>query len=101
MANPYYGDIGDAWNHPPLLELMRIDSPRFYWESHAGSARYPLLRSWQRDYGVFRFLEHASRLPRLRASRYHAVLRGLTAADGFPRSSPLRSAANAATVPRL
>jgi hypothetical protein len=57
MANVHYARIGDVWKHLPLAEVLTIERPGRYWESHAGSSSYPLTRSPQRDYGVFLFLE--------------------------------------------
>ena len=61
MANHHYGRIGDIWKHLPLAEILEIEQPAEYWESHGGSARYPLTHSWQRDFGVFYFLSHAAK----------------------------------------
>jgi 23S rRNA A2030 N6-methylase RlmJ len=74
LANPHYGRIGDIWKHLPLAEILAIERPAEYWESHAGSARYPLAHSWQRDFGVFHFLSHAEESVALGASRYRKVL---------------------------
>jgi hypothetical protein len=57
MANVHYARIGDVWKHLPLAEVLSIECPGRYWESHAGSSSYPLTRSPERDYGVFLFLE--------------------------------------------
>lgn len=80
MANQHYGRIGDVWKHLPLAEILRIERPAEYWESHAGSARYPLTHSWQRDYGVFHFLSRAAESQPLNGSRYRDVL---AACPGF------------------
>ena len=56
--NRYYGNIGDVWKHLVLAELLALEPPKHYWETHAGSASYPLTHSPDRDYGVYRFLEH-------------------------------------------
>ena len=42
MANQHYGKIGDVWKHLPLAEILGMLKPTEYWESHAGSTRYPL-----------------------------------------------------------
>ncbi len=74
MANTHYGQIGDVWKHLPLAEILSIETPSVYWESHAGSAQYPLTRSAERDYGVFYFASHASQSPALAESQYREIL---------------------------
>jgi 23S rRNA A2030 N6-methylase RlmJ len=87
MANHHYGRIGDIWKHLPLAEILEIEQPTEYWESHAGSARYPLTHSWQRDFGVFYFLSHAAESEALDASRYRKVL--ADCGDFYPGSSEI------------
>ena len=87
MANHHYGRIGDIWKHLPLAEILEIEQPAEYWESHAGSARYPLTHSWQRDFGVFYFLSHAAKSEALYASRYRKVL--ADCGDFYPGSSEI------------
>lgn len=87
MANHHYGQIGDVWKHLPLAEILEIERPAEYWESHAGSARYPLTHSWERDFGVFQFLSLVAISGALNVSRYRKVL---TACSGFyPGSSEI------------
>jgi len=74
MANQHYGKIGDVWKHLPLAEILAILKPAEYWESHAGSTRYPLTRSWQRDFGVFHFLAGAEQSSLFGTSRYRQLL---------------------------
>jgi 23S rRNA (adenine2030-N6)-methyltransferase len=74
MANVHYAKIGDVWKHLPLAEVLSIERPSRYCESHAGSSSYPLTRSPERDYGVFLFLERASRSSVLKASAYRRLL---------------------------
>jgi len=74
MANIHYGRIGDVWKHLPLAEILHIERPRVYWDSHAGSALYPLTHSAERDYGVFFFASHASESLALVDSRYREIL---------------------------
>jgi 23S rRNA A2030 N6-methylase RlmJ len=74
MANVHYARIGDVWKHLPLAEVLRIERPSRYWESHAGSSSYPLTRSPERDYGVFLFLERAVRSSALEGSAYRRLL---------------------------
>jgi 23S rRNA (adenine2030-N6)-methyltransferase len=53
MANIHYGNIGDIWKHLPLAEILAIEAPSAYWESHAGSSHYALTHSPEREYGIF------------------------------------------------
>jgi 23S rRNA A2030 N6-methylase RlmJ len=73
MANVHYARIGDVWKHLPLAEVLSIERPGRYWESHAGSSTYPLTRSPERDYGVFYFLEHANLSSALKSSAYRRL----------------------------
>ncbi len=82
MANIHFGNIGDIWKHLPLAEILSIEKPRQYWESHAGSAHYPLTHSLGRDYGVFHFLEHVAESPVLRISAFARLLDKLRQKDG-------------------
>ena len=88
MANHHFGEIGDVWKHLPLAEILALERPHRYWESHAGSALYPLTRSWQREYGIYYFLDHASASPLLASSRYRAVVASLPTTDGYPSAYP-------------
>src|SRR5829696_1955377 len=74
MANVHYARIGDVWKHLPLAEVLAIERPGSYWESHAGYSFYPLTRSPERDYGVFLFLERAVRSSVLEGSAYRRLL---------------------------
>jgi len=51
VANRHYAKIADVWKHLPLTELLAVERPTRYLESHAGSAQYPLTASPERDYG--------------------------------------------------
>ena len=86
--NRYFGNIGDVWKHLVLAELLALEPPKRYWETHAGSASYPLTHSPDRDYGVYRFLECGDRTPELAGSRYAAELGRLSAAGEAPSSYP-------------
>ncbi|MEH2413593.1 23S rRNA (adenine(2030)-N(6))-methyltransferase RlmJ [Nostoc sp.] len=74
MANRHFGTIGDIWKHLPLAEILRVEKPFSYWESHAGSALYTLTHSIQRDYGVFYFIDNTTQSPMLEASAYKHIL---------------------------
>jgi hypothetical protein len=77
MANVHYARIGDVCKHLPLAEVLAIERPGSYWESHAGSSSYPLTRSPERDYRVFLFLERAVRSSVLEGSAYRRLLHPL------------------------
>ncbi len=88
MANSHFGEIGDVWKHLPLAEILAHERPERYWESHAGSATYPLSRSWQREYGIYRVLDRAAVTPALAASHYVSLLATLPHGDGYPTLYP-------------
>lgn len=75
MANRYFGALGDVWKHLPLAEVLRLNPPRHYWETHAGSAAYPLTDSPTRRHGALRFLSRAPADPDLAACSYLEALR--------------------------
>ncbi|MDF5732029.1 MAG: 23S rRNA (adenine(2030)-N(6))-methyltransferase RlmJ [Rhizonema sp. PD38] len=75
MANRHYAEIGDLWKHLPLAEILSLEQPRLYCETHAGSAQYHLTHSWERDYGFFQFFAEAKKFPALQVSQYLNVLR--------------------------
>ncbi len=75
MANLHYGNIGDIWKHLPLTEILSIESPSMYWESHAGSSHYALTHSPERDYGIFYFADHASQSEILNNAVYTQLLK--------------------------
>ncbi len=90
MANVHYASIGDVWKHLPLAEILRIEHPLRYWETHSGSSSYALTHSPERDYGAFAFLERAGRSPGLQGSAYWRLLarHGSGKAPTYP-GSPL------------
>jgi 23S rRNA A2030 N6-methylase RlmJ len=51
--NRHFAELGDVWKHLPLAEILHMDPPRVYWETHAGSASYPLTESPSRLHGLF------------------------------------------------
>jgi 23S rRNA A2030 N6-methylase RlmJ len=75
MANAHFGNIGDVWKHLALAEVVATEQPQHFWESHAGSALYPLSHSTERDFGAYYFREHASTSAILRDSSYARILR--------------------------
>ncbi len=88
MANRHYGEVGDLWKHLPLAQLLRLHNPRLYAESHAGSALYPIRPTWQRDFGVLRFLSRSADHPAFRNSHYRAALTSLPAGPNNPLLYP-------------
>ena len=76
MANVHYGNIGDIWKHLPLAEILAIESPSTYWESHAGSSHYALMHSPERDYGIYYFAHAASQSEMLNTAVYTQLLQG-------------------------
>ena len=73
MANSHFGNLGDVWKHLVLAEVLEREPPRWYAETHAGSAAYPLNRDPQREFGIWRFLAAAPRSAELARSRYYAI----------------------------
>src|SRR3712207_4071682 len=68
MANRHYGNIGDVWKHLPLAEILAMLKPGRYWETHSGSAAYPLTHSPGRDYGAWHFHRQANASPAVESS---------------------------------
>ena len=87
MANSHYGNIGDVWKHLPLAEILEIESPSRYWESHAGSSHYALTHSPEREYGIFYFAHAASQSELLTHAVYPQLLKGYEQ-DGLLRLFP-------------
>jgi 23S rRNA A2030 N6-methylase RlmJ len=77
VANIHFGNVGDVWKHLAFAEIVVIEQPQHVWESHAGSALYPLSHSTERDFGVYFFHEQASTSARLANSPYARILREL------------------------
>jgi len=87
-VNRFFGNLGDVWKHLALAEVLALEPPKHYWETHAGSASYPLTHSPDRDYGVYRFLEHGGSVPELAESRYASELRRLSSGGEAPATYP-------------
>jgi hypothetical protein len=87
-VNRYFANIGDVWKHLVLAELLALEPPAEYWETHAGSASYPLTHSPDRDYGVYWFVEHAGGQADLARSRYAVELERLVGGSGSPSEYP-------------
>jgi len=84
-VNHHFGELGDVWKHLPLAEILRLNPPRHYWETHAGSAAYPLTESPARRHGALRFQDHAPNDPLLKESAY---LQALQEMPGLYPGSP-------------
>ena len=74
MANRHFGRIGNIWKHLPLAEILLLERPRRYWESHAGSASYSLTSSTERNYGVYYFWEQSRSSSELVSCQYRQTL---------------------------
>jgi 23S rRNA A2030 N6-methylase RlmJ len=70
----------------PLAEILRLRPPRHYWETHAGSASYPLTETAARQHGVFHFLAQAATDPELAGCSYFQELNSL---PGLYPGSPM------------
>ena len=86
MANSHFGNLGDVWKHLVLAEVLEREPPRWYAETHAGSAAYLLNRDPQREFGIWRFLAAAPRSAELARSRYYAIAGSCASAS--PASYP-------------
>jgi hypothetical protein len=85
MANRHFAELGDVWKHLPLAEILRLNPPQHYWETHAGSPSYPLTASPTRVHGAPRFLTRAPFDPDLLRCSY---LEALQAEPGVYPGSP-------------
>ncbi|WP_255170197.1 hypothetical protein [Natrononativus amylolyticus] len=74
MTYTHYGEIGDVWKHLPLAEILAMEPPAAYWESHAASGLYELAPEPNQVYGAVRYLERATASDVLRRSPYTELL---------------------------
>src|SRR5262245_27644777 len=81
MANHHYAKLADVWKHLPRAEILAVERPRHYWESHAGSAEYPLVDDAERRYGARRLMAVAGGHAALAGSRYVAHLAAIGGDD--------------------
>lgn len=88
MANRHFGKLADVWKHLPLAELLAIERPDHYCETHAGSAFYAMVDDAERRFGVTRFMHLAEAHPALAESRYIRRLRDFEADDGSLQTYP-------------
>jgi 23S rRNA (adenine(2030)-N(6))-methyltransferase RlmJ-like protein len=75
MANRHFAKLADVWKHGALTEVLAVERPSNYWETHAGNASYPMVDDAERRYGARTFVEVAPAFPALARSRYLAHLR--------------------------
>jgi 23S rRNA A2030 N6-methylase RlmJ len=76
-----------VWEHLRLAEILRVNPPRHYWETHAGSASYALTVSPSRLHGALRFLTCAPGDPDLQGCAYLQALQA--SPDIYPGSPSL------------
>jgi 23S rRNA A2030 N6-methylase RlmJ len=74
MANHHFGKFGDVWKHLALAEVLALEQPSRYAETHAGSAANAMVDDPERRFGVLRFLAVASTTSSLGQSRYRGLL---------------------------
>lgn len=77
MANRHFGKAADVWKHLVLCEVLAVERPLMYAETHAGSAAYPMIDDAERRFGVLTFIEASRTEPVLAASAYARHVRGL------------------------
>lgn len=75
MANRHFGKVADVWKHLPLVEILAVDQPNQYGETHAGSAGYRLVDDSERQLWCDALPERVG---------------GIAAAGGVPLPSPSR-----------
>lgn len=81
MANRHFGKVADVCKHLPLVEILAVDQPTAYAETHAGSAGYRLVDDGERRFGVLHFLTASAASPPLVGCRYRAHLADLVSGD--------------------
>jgi hypothetical protein len=89
--NKHFATLGDVWKHLPLAEMLRANPPHHYWETHAGSASYPLTPNPPRQHGALHFLARAPGDPALQDCAYLEAL--LATPDVYPGSPTLATRA--------
>jgi hypothetical protein len=82
VANRHFGKAADVWKHLPLSEILSIERPTQYWESHAGSAEYTWVDDAERRYGADRLASVAAGEAVLARSRYLGHLRSMNPEQG-------------------
>jgi 23S rRNA (adenine2030-N6)-methyltransferase len=94
VANRHFGKVGDVWKHLPLCEVLAVERPSLYAETHAGSAAYAPVDDAERRYGVLRV--RAADDPDVSGTRYATYL--ARALDGA-LAAPDGAEAGAGVIP--
>lgn len=90
MANHHFGKFADVWKHLVLTEVLSVERPTHYAETHAGSAVNPMVDDSERAFGVSGFLGVADRFEGLATCRYRVILEQFgNARDWYPGSAAL------------
>lgn len=76
MANRHFGKLADVWKHLVLAEVLTVDLPRQFCDTHAGHACYAMTSDAERRYGVLGFMEAAVDDVVLNRSAYFRLLVG-------------------------
>ena len=87
MTNRHFGRISEVWKHLVLGEVLAVERPGAFLDTHAGDALYPVVDDPERTYGVLAFNEIVDDHPTLRNSAYATILSGLRSGpslDGIP-----------------
>lgn len=82
MANRHFGKLADVWKHLVLVEVLSVDRPRQFFDTHAGHACYAMTNDAERRYGVLSFLEAAFDDDVLSGSAYFRLLVGQRDGEG-------------------
>ena len=77
MTNRHFGRISEVWKHLVLAEVLAMERPEAFWDTHAGDALYPVVDDPERSYGVVGFNDVVDDHQTLRNSAYAAVLSGM------------------------
>jgi len=88
MANRHFGKLADVWKHLVLAEVLSVDRPRQFWDTHAGHAWYLMTNDAERRYGVLGFMEAAVDDVVLNRSAYFRLLVGQRRGDGVLSDYP-------------
>lgn len=55
MTNRHFGRISEVWKHLVLGEVLAVERPEAFLDTHAGDALYPVVGDPERSYGVLAF----------------------------------------------
>jgi 23S rRNA A2030 N6-methylase RlmJ len=73
-VNPYAANFGDVVKHAVVCEVVRLEQPARYLESHGGALEYPLDGLDPGPGGVWDFLERSRDVAALGSSSYASVI---------------------------